>query len=114
MPVILWQTFFQFFVIFVLTLLLQGFKNFLRKLKGEQLSAPLTNLDDTADPVENENFSDNNPADKEAITGENGRAVHKNGCGGPGNMCCCPCGALKVGADGESRKKLEKVVCTLL
>ena len=74
----------------------------------------MTSLDDATDPAANEHFSDNNPAVEEAFTSEYGITVHKKGCGGPGSMCCCPCGALKVGADGESRKKVEKVVCTLL
>jgi hypothetical protein len=106
--------FVPFFVVFALTSFRQGFKNFLRKLRGELLSAPLTSLDDATDPAANEHFSDNNPTVEEAFTSENGITVHKKGCGGPGSMCCCPCGALKVGPDGESRKKVEKVVCTLL
>jgi hypothetical protein len=90
----------------------QGFKNFLRKLRGEKLSAPLTSLGGEPDIATVENSQGNELALMETENQGNGQSRNKEGCGGPGGMCCCPCGALKSSADGESKKKMEKVLCT--
>ena len=96
-----------------LTLLIQEFKNFLRKLHGEQMAAPLTTLqvpgDESAvDAIEQPG---NHPSESVEYVNEKEEKRQKIGCGGPGLMCCCPCGALKGSADGESKKRMEKVRC---
>jgi hypothetical protein len=88
----------------------QGFKNFLRKLQGEQNAAPLTSLDDEHDAVDSQVLLGSGPENVQVIAAENGTIRQKEGCGGPGSMCCCPCGALKSGAHGESKIKMEKVL----
>jgi hypothetical protein len=87
----------------------QGFKNFLRKLRGEQLTSPLTSLDDAPDVQETEFSPGRDAAEPEQLAVGNGAMKQKEGCGGPGGMCCCPCGALKNSTANESKKKMEKV-----
>lgn len=78
------------------------------------MAAPLTSLvpaDESAvDEIEQPG---NQPFSTESVeyVNEKEEKRQKIGCGGPGNMCCCPCGALKGGADGESKKRMEKVRC---
>ena len=78
-------------------------------MRGEQESAPLTTLDNELDAGETHFSPESDLADISAVPAENGTTRRKEGCGGPGSMCCCPCGALKSGADGESKIKMEKV-----
>lgn len=87
----------------------QGFKNFLRKLRGQQYSAPLTDLNGEPDAAQNDLATGSDNAGIPEFDPDNGALRPKEGCGGPGSMCCCPCGALKRGADGESKIKMEKV-----
>ncbi len=78
------------------------------------MSAPLTHLGGEPDHVQTEHSLDSNIDSGQAEVAENGKSRHKEGCGGPGGMCCCPCGALKSSADGESKKKMEKVVSSII
>jgi hypothetical protein len=89
----------------------KGFKNFLRKLRGEQLASPLTHLGDEPDHDQIKNLQGSILDSIQDEVVENGKSQHKEGCGGPGGMCCCPCGALKRSADGESKRKMEMVLC---
>ena len=78
------------------------------------MAAPLAHLGVEPDHVQIEPSQDSNIDGGQAEVAENGKSRHKEGCGGPGGMCCCPCGALKSSADGESKKKMEKVVSAII
>jgi hypothetical protein len=98
-----------FMFVNVFTLLPQEFKNFLRKLRGEQMAAPLKTLDVEPNDSAIEELQASDPTEIQDNVNDQEQKTQKDGCGGPGLMCCCPCGALKGGADGESKKRMEKV-----
>ncbi len=72
----------------------------------------MTTLSADPNPALVENLQSSDLAGGQTEVQENGlQSRSKEGCGGPGGMCCCPCGALKSIADGDSKKKMEKVFC---
>ncbi len=73
----------------------------------------MTALGSEPDTFNTENLQGSDIAGVQTEVQEDEQSRHKAGCGGPGGMCCCPCGALKGSADGESKKKMEKVLCAL-